>query len=286
MPTRVLVALDGSVLDPQTPVLFADDLAAVRGDGIFETLLVRAGRVMNLERHLTRLELSAHMLDLPAPDLDSWRDAVAVAVDRWSTLSTAEGLLRLFLSRGRESGGPTTALVSVGPVPQRVARVRADGVSVITLDRGFDSDHARRAPWQLLGAKTLSYATNMAALRYAESLGADDVIFVSSDGFVLEGPRSTVALVTDGVLVTPPIEHGVLRGTTVDAVFDAASDMGLRCAHEPVQLSDLVAADTVWLLSSVTLAARVRTLDGVQRVAGRNDEAFARLVDRAVESGK
>ena len=51
-------------------------------------------------------------------------------------------------------------------------------------------------PWLLAGAKTLSYAVNMAALRHAERHGAGDVIFVSSDGYVLEGPRSTVVIAT------------------------------------------------------------------------------------------
>ena len=39
----VLVTLDGVVHDPDRPLLFGDDLAAVRGDGVFETLLVRGG---------------------------------------------------------------------------------------------------------------------------------------------------------------------------------------------------------------------------------------------------
>lgn len=74
-----------------------------------------------------------------------------------------------------------------------------------------------------LGAKTLSYAINMSALRYAETQGAQDVIFVSSDGFVLEGPRSTVIVDTGDALVTPFPEHGILHGTTQRALFEVAA---------------------------------------------------------------
>ena len=62
----------------------------------------------------------------------------------------------------------------------------------MTLDRGLPAEGAGDMPWLLAGAKTPSYAVNMAALRHAERLGAGDVIFVSSEGYLLEGPRSTV----------------------------------------------------------------------------------------------
>lgn len=100
----VIVTLDGALHDAQAPLLHADDLAAVRGDGIFETLLVRDGRPCLLEAHLGRLAHSARLMELPAPDLDRWRSAVAAAVHHWTAGGGAEGVLRLVYSRGRESG--------------------------------------------------------------------------------------------------------------------------------------------------------------------------------------
>jgi 4-amino-4-deoxychorismate lyase len=281
MSLRVLVGLDGAVLDPDAPMLFADDLAAVRGDGIFETLLVRGRRVCTLDLHLARLTTSAETMDLPAPDLARWRAAVARAVQEWD--SEDDGVMRLVLSRGRESGGPPTAYVTVGPIADRVLTARRDGVSVLTLPRGL-SIEAASSPWQLLGAKTLSYAINMAALRHAAAMGADDVVFVSSEGMVLEGPRSTVVAVTGTSMVTPPVEFGVLRGTTVSALFEVAAGSGFDCSYAPVRSADLVAADSVWLMSSVTLAARVRSLDGLARPERAGDEQIRRLVDQAVGS--
>ena len=55
------------------PLLYADDLAALRGDGVFETLLVRDGAACLLDAHLQRLARSAELMDLPAPDLSRWR---------------------------------------------------------------------------------------------------------------------------------------------------------------------------------------------------------------------
>ena len=117
---RVLVTLDGQLHDPAAPLLHADDLAAVRGDGVFETLLVRDGRACLLEAHLNRLAQSSRLADLPAPDLDAWRTAVDRGVRQWTAEGGGEGALRLVYSRGRESGGPPTAHATITPPPDRI----------------------------------------------------------------------------------------------------------------------------------------------------------------------
>ena len=195
--TGVIVTLDGEIHPPGTPLLHADDLAAVRGDGVFETLLVRDGAACLVESHLQRLTQSAKLMDLPEPDLPSWRRAIEVATRQWAAGTADEGALRLIYSRGRESGSAPTAYVMVNAVPERVAAVRRDGLAAVTLDRGLPANGIDAMPWLLAGAKTLSYAVNMAALRHAARQGAGDVIFVSSDGYILEGPRSTVVIATD-----------------------------------------------------------------------------------------
>lgn len=282
MADQVLVTLDGVVHDPDAPILHADDLAAVRGDGIFETVLVRGGVPCVSELHLARFVASAASLDLPRPDLDAWRAAIAVAVGKWG--ATRDGVLRLLLGRGRESGGDPAAYLTIGPVAERVTAARRDGLAVCTLNRGYSVDVAAAAPWLLLGAKTLSYATNMAALRHAESIGADDVIFTSSEGLVLEGPRSTVLVARGRTLLTPPVAHGILPGTTQQALFEVAGAHRFRCEMAALRPADLIAADGIWLLSSVTLAARVHTLDGFALPAPEIADELSELVTRAVET--
>ncbi|KUI30990.1 aminodeoxychorismate lyase [Mycobacterium sp. GA-2829] len=286
----VIVTLDGAIHDAQTPLLHADDLAAVRGDGIFETLLIRDGRPCLLEAHLGRLAQSARMMELPEPEGDHWRSAVDTAVRRWTADGGGEGVLRLVCSRGREGGGPPTAYVSIGALPARVAAARRDGVAALTLARGLPTD-AADLPWLLAGAKTLSYAVNMAALRHAEKHGAGDVIFVSSDGHILEGPRSTVVIATEmeggGLgLLTPPPWYPILRGTTQQALFEVARDKGYDCDYRALTVADLIAAQGVWLVSSITLAARVHTLDGAVLQPTTLAAEMAALVDAAIVSDR
>jgi 4-amino-4-deoxychorismate lyase len=178
----------------------------------------------------------------------------------------------------------------IGELPVRVAEVRRNGLAALTLDRGLSSDGTADMPWLLAGAKTLSYAVNMAALRHAERHGAGDVIFVSSDGYILEGPRSTVVIATelDGspALLTPPPWYPILRGTTQQALFEVARNKGYDCDYRRLRSADLVAAQGVWLVSSITLAARVHTLDGKLLPHAPFADELAELVDAAIVSDR
>jgi 4-amino-4-deoxychorismate lyase len=290
----VIVTLDGEIHPPGTPLLHADDLAAVRGDGIFETLLVRDGGACLVESHLQRLTQSAKMTDLPAPDLTSWRRAIEVAARQWAAGTADEGAMRLIYSRGRESGTAPTAYVMVNAVPERVTAVRRDGLAAVTLNRGLPATGIDAMPWLLAGAKTLSYAVNMAVLRHAAKQGAGDVIFVSSDGYILEGPRSTVVIASDSeagadgnlCLLTPPPWYPILRGTTQQALFEVARSKGYDCDYRALRVADLHAAQGVWLVSSMTLAARVHTLDGRRLLRSPMAAEFVELVDAAIVSDR
>jgi 4-amino-4-deoxychorismate lyase len=277
----VVVTVGGELHDPEAPLLHADDLAAVRGDGIFETLLLRDGVPCLLDAHLARLTQSAELMDLPAPDRDAWRRASEAGASHWVAQSPEEGVMRWVYSRGREHGGPPTAYVTVGRLPERVAAVRREGLAALTLAREMPTT-ASGARWLLTGAKTLSYAVNMAALRYAGERGAGDVIFVSTDGYVLEGPRSTVVIATDDGLQTPPPSLPILHGTTQQALFEVATEKGHRCEYRPLRPADLLAAHGIWLVSSITLAARVHTLDGRQLPHAKLAAELAELVDLAI----
>ncbi|MGH3978883.1 MAG: aminodeoxychorismate lyase [Pseudonocardiaceae bacterium] len=260
MTERVLALLDGTLADPDAPLLRADDLGVLRGDGVFETILVVEGRPLELEPHLARLARSAAMLDLPSPDLDAWRGCAHAVIDAWR--GGREMVLKLVLTRGRESSGGVTGFATGAPVPALSHAQRRDGIAAVTLTRGFAPDLAAHAPWLLLGAKTLSYAVNMAAQRHAATLGADDVIFTTTGGGVLEGPTATVVVADGRTLRTPPPDTGILPGTTQGALFRGAAEAGWATVVEPVDVDELHAADGVWLVSSIRLLARVHTLDG------------------------
>lgn len=252
-------------IDPDAPALSVGDLSANRGDGIFESIAVVDGHAQEVGPHLERLANSARLCDLPEPNPGQWRAAIERATA--GLPSSGEWTIKLLMSRGVQHGGPDapftgpTAWLTAARASDHTA-VRENGLRVVTLDRGYDSGAAQRAPWLLLGAKTLSYAVNMAAVREARRRGADDTIFVTSDGYVLEAPTSTVVLRRGDTFLTPEPTGGILHGTTQLSLFDWLEENGYSTGYEHIPAAALADADAAWFVSSVRLATSLTHIDG------------------------
>ncbi len=246
------------------------DLGATRGDGIFETISLGNGNLQALEPHLERFAHSAAMLDLPAPDAAQWRAAIHDVAGQLGPVD--EGFVKIVMTRGVEPGGgslnpshlvPTGWALSAESPDHTPARTR--GIRVVLLDRGYRHDVARTSPWLLAGAKSLSYAINRGAFREAARRDADDVIWVSSDGYLLEGAVSNLILRRGGSLLTPRTDQGILAGTTQADTFRWGEANGFTTEYALLRADDLSTADAAWLVSSGRHAAPIRAVDGHER---------------------
>jgi 4-amino-4-deoxychorismate lyase len=254
-------------VDAGQPVVRADDAGLTRGDGCFEGCRVRVGpdgraAIDKLEAHLARMARSAASLEIEF-DEDAWRALIGAALASWA--GPDEAAAKLLLTRGRPGERPT-GFVAIGPLPADYPRQRRDGLRVVTLARGIASDAFADAPWLLGGVKSLSYAINMAAQREAVRRGADDALFVSADGIVLEAPTGSVVWSVGRMLHTTPIgATGILAGTTQRLLFARAESSGWQTAATLATVDDLQAADVVWLVGSVRGPVDVVELDGKPR---------------------
>jgi 4-amino-4-deoxychorismate lyase len=276
-PVLALLTDPPRLVDPETPVLRADDLGLARGESVFETLRVARGRAAFLDLHLERLARSAERVAIDLPG--GWRELVELATGAYAA---DEGVLRLTCSKGAPGAGPV-GFAHVSPVPAASVAARERGVSVVTLTLGVPAGLRAGAPWLLGGVKSTSYAVNMATLRAAELAGAEDAIWTSTDGYVLEAPTSTVAWVRGGRLVTPPAEQvGTLPGTT------AAVALALAPVPVDVRLGtvdELREADEVMLLSSVRGVTPVVRLDERELGTGPVTTAVRAAFEQAVLTG-
>lgn len=193
-PPGALAWMDGEVVPAEDATVPLTDEGFLRGDAVFEAMLVRQGRTHARDRHLQRMEHSAAavQLHLPIPRVREAIDALLTA------FGPNDGAVRVIVTRG----GVVRGLI--GPV------------------RWPESLHLAvvEMPWRsaLSGVKTLSYAANQWALRQARTLGGDDALIVDG-GVVHELPTGAVVLIRDGVCRTPdPARLPILASVSVEVL--------------------------------------------------------------------
>lgn len=279
------------LVDPRTPLVSPFDYAVTRGDGVFEATTVWKGFPVSLENHLHRLAHSAAMMDMPAPNETAFRRAIDVMSAAYDDPQPGP-LLRILVSRGMDRdtgvGLATAGEGDAGPhvwmfLDPQGAQHSVAPITMATLSRGYRSDIAGRAPWLLNGAKTLSYAINMAAHRECDRRGVDDALFVTEDGFTLECPNSSIVARYGDELVTPDPSIGILHGTTQREMFAYAMQEGGRARYlRRLPLAQLREADRLYMVHGGWVIP-VRELDGR---AYDVDTAEIDAVNDAIHAGR
>lgn len=202
-------------------------------DGLFETMLVVDGRVIQLEEHLQRMLHSARVLGMAVPREQTFRDVVARA-------AALDAAIRCVWSEGRLTA---TAM----PIPEATLR-RRRGAHVVTLPR----DIRRASPEH----KLTSYLDSLPALRETIGASADEGLFVDRRGRVLEGTTTNVFAIDGTTLITAPVSAGILPGIVRAWVLEQVADV-----IERVPTIDELRAGS-FVTSSLTPLAPIRTIDG------------------------
>jgi 4-amino-4-deoxychorismate lyase len=253
------VALLGrGVVDPEQPLLHADDAGVLRGRAAFETMRVYDGVPFRLDAHLARLVGSAEVLGLPAPEPAR---LAPLALEAVAAAGVRRCVLRVVWTGGREAERDGVGFALVTALPEGLEEQRRRGVALAALQLAIGAHARRSSPWLLPGVKSTSYAVNMAAQREAHRRGADDAVFVSAEGIVLEGPTSNVWFTVGGKLCTPGLDLGILAGVTRDTLLAAAAARGIEVVEDAFAIDRLFAADEVFTSSSVREVMPVVRLD-------------------------
>jgi branched-subunit amino acid aminotransferase/4-amino-4-deoxychorismate lyase len=210
---------DGRVVPAAEATVPLVDDGFLRGDAVFESVLVRHGRTHDLAAHLARLERSAAALDLGLPDV---RDVVTDLLLAWGD---RDGALKIIVTRQ----GTVRGLITPVSWPESLA------LAVI------------ETPWRnpISGVKTLSYAANQWAIREAVERDADDALILDQ-GRLLELPTGSVCLVHAGRVSSPdPQRLPILDSVTVRSIGSV-----VEVDRTLPDLDDLRTADEVFVVSA------------------------------------
>lgn len=249
---RPIAWVDGRVVPASEATVPLTDDGFLRGDAVFDAMLVRAGHTHAMDAHLARLRRSAQALDLRVPVL---RQVVTDLLAAWGA---RDGVLRVIVTRG----GSIRGLLVAPPTVESQALLALD------------------IPWRsaLTGVKTLSYALNMWASRQAVQQDADDAL-ITTDGIVHELPTGAICLVHGEQVQSP--DHD--RLPVLDSITLAELRKVTEVAATVPTLDDLRSADELFIVSaarpvipvhSLILDGEERTLPSPGPVTGSLQKAF------------
>jgi branched-chain amino acid aminotransferase len=265
--------VDGELIDDDATALRPDDHGLV-GDGAFEAIKVRDGRPFALSRHLRRLERSAGALGLTI-DRDLIERGISVVVADEITRGQ-HCWLRVTVTGGSAPMG-TGGVSSTPTVILAVAPMAPWGpTSEVAIAPWSRNQHSPTA-----GLKTISYADNVIALRWAHHKGADEGLFTNTSGALCEGTGSNLFAVVGNRLVTPPLSAGCLAGVTRALLIENLPEI----VEADITPAELRAAPEAFLTSTSRDVHPIATVDGVALPAApgphttRAIEAFARIAN-------
>ena len=254
MSESVQIWLNGRVLPALEARLSPFEHGLLVGDGVFETLAVRKGRVIGLREHWQRLVRSCATLGLTAMDEAEFADAIAAAV-------RANGLDDARVRVTQTSGdGPLGSDRGAGKGTRLVAAT--------PLNSWPPSEKVCLVPWTrnengaLAGVKSISYAENVIALAEAKRRGCGEALLANTRGELCEGTGSNVFVVVDGQLHTPPLASGCLAGVTRLLVLQACAAAGIDCAETALPAGVLTRCEEAFLTSSTRDVHPIAEIDG------------------------
>src|SRR4051812_5880425 len=214
------VSIDGQLVAEQDAKISVLDHGLLYGDGLFEGIRVRAGRIFRLDQHLTRLALGARYLGLDLP-FDA-EGLTRIVQDTVLAFAHPEAYIRLLVTRGEGPLGvdPTTCkkptvVCIVAEIALYNEEQRARGLSLLT------SSYRRPTPdVQDVAIKTLNYLGSALAKQEARQRGADEALLLNQSGRVAEASVANVFALRGRTLSTPPALDGCLEGINRGAVLE------------------------------------------------------------------
>lgn len=266
--------IDGRVAGTEEMLLPVFDPAVRNGLGVFETVLVRAGRPFLIGRHARRMATGLGLIGATCPPQPG-------TLARWGMLAVEvgavrEGVLRMLATS--RCGSVGCAPGEAGGFFARVEEGLPYGDELLAGGLRVAIGCAPRTAGSLLaGVKAISYADHLLARLEARERGCDESLLQAPDGSILEGASSNLFLVEGDRLVTPPLTTGILPGVTRGLIADLAGGHSLGFVEERIDDVRLYACDEGFLTSSLMGVAGIVEVDGV-RIGSGSPGPFTRAL--------
>ena len=275
----MLIYIDGEFLSKAEAKVSVFDHGLLYGDGVFEGIRSYNGRVFKLDEHLERLYDSAKsiMLQIPIP-IETMKEKVLETL-RLNHLT--EAYIRLIVTRGVGDLGldpdkcpKPTIIIIADKITLYPPKFYEEGLEIVTVS--IRRNYAEAINPRI---KSLNYLNNILAKIEGKQAGAEEVLMLNAEGYVVECSGDNIFWIKNEVLVTPPVHMGILEGVTRNSVIDLAREAGMRVEERVFTRHDLYIADECFLTGTAAEVIPVVKIDQRSIGDGQPGKITQKLID-------
>ncbi|KQZ13662.1 MULTISPECIES: D-amino-acid transaminase [unclassified Mesorhizobium] len=271
--------VNGSYVAHRDAAVHIEDRGYQFADGVYEVCEVARGFIVDMGRHLDRLNRSLTELSIDWPVHRRVLQIIIREVVQRNGVH--DGLVYVQVTRGvasrdflfPEDVASSLVVTARKGNPALADKRAATGIKVITVPE---------TRWDRVDIKSVGLLPNVLAKQKAKDAGAQEAWFVDAEGMVKEGGSSNAWIITrDNVLVTRPAVHGILRGITRTTLFEVAEKLGLKVEERGFSVKEAKAAREAFISSATTISLSVVEIDG-QPVADGKPGSIALSLRKAL----
>lgn len=272
------VWLNGEFLPETEAKVPIFDRGLLFAQGVYEVTPVIDGHFCNWPHHSARLTRSMALARI-ADDTD-WPPILDELIRR---NALTEGRIYLQVTGGAPADRDFLSPVEAVPATRFAFTQAAAVIDQLKAQVGMRIVLHPEGRWALRSAKTTQLLYAVLAKEAARDAGADDAWLVD-DGMVTEGTSANAHIIDSrGVLVSHPVDHGVLPGISRLSVLPLAREMGLAVEERAFSVEELFAAREAFITSATTVVMPVVEVDGRAIGDGRPGPLTGELRQRYIE---
>jgi len=239
------------------------------GDGIFETIKSCGGKLHDLDLHLERLVDSMKALKYALMQNELFKSSIKKSIEKLleiNNLLNCEANIKIIISRGiyakkldMESTRDFDLIIMASLTSSINKHYYGKGVNIIssaikrTSEENFIYKH-----------KLINYFENIFAKNEANCLKAQEAVFLTCDGYILEGSASNFFIVVEGNVITPSLSQNILPGITRKIIINLCKKNNINISERKIRYEEIAGSDEIFLTNSILEVMPVRKFDNFE----------------------